>query len=143
MKSPLAWMSRIQVQTHLQKLYVGFNLQSFLKLVGLGDCVEFGSGKLSMTLLLRDVKICSFGDAIHQTYVNPKVMSYCRAVNDVLLESETKEDNYTEFMFHNERPKVDKLLLKKNPIGSEVRAECMADAENNLQFLNEYEIQRR
>ncbi|GKB23340.1 ATPase 9-like protein, partial [Tanacetum coccineum] len=65
------------------------------------------------------------------------------AVNDVLLESETKEDNHrSESESHNDRHKVGKLLLKKNAIGLEVRVERMADAENNFQFLNEHEIQR-
>ncbi|GJZ02158.1 hypothetical protein Tco_0520119 [Tanacetum coccineum] len=57
------------------------------------------------------------------------------AVNDVLLESETKEDNHrSESESHNDRHKVDKLLLKKNAIGLEVSFERMADAENN--FIN-------
>ncbi|GJU12308.1 hypothetical protein Tco_1134704 [Tanacetum coccineum] len=65
------------------------------------------------------------------------------ACNDVLLESETKEDNHgSESESHNDRHKVDKLLLKKNAIGLEVKDEHMADAENNFQFLNEHEIQR-
>ncbi|GKG13000.1 hypothetical protein Tco_0349960, partial [Tanacetum coccineum] len=37
------------------------------------------------------------------------------AVNDVLLESETKEDNHrSESESHNDWHKVGKLLLKKN-----------------------------
>ncbi|GJV89099.1 hypothetical protein Tco_1533037 [Tanacetum coccineum] len=52
------------------------------------------------------------------------------------------EKTITESESHNDRHKVDKLLLKKNAIGLEVRVERMADAENNFQFLNEHEIQR-
>lgn len=44
---------------------------------------------------------------------------------------------------HDERPKVDKLFLKKKGIGSEARAERMANADADLQLLGEAERERR
>ncbi|XP_071737052.1 peptidyl-prolyl cis-trans isomerase CYP57 [Rutidosis leptorrhynchoides] len=44
---------------------------------------------------------------------------------------------------HDDRPKVDKLSLKKKGIGSEVRAERMANADADLQLLNEHERERQ
>lgn len=44
---------------------------------------------------------------------------------------------------HDDRPKVDKLSLKKKRIGSEVRAERMANADADLQLLNEHERERQ
>ncbi|KAI3496411.1 hypothetical protein L1887_38772 [Cichorium endivia] len=43
----------------------------------------------------------------------------------------------------DDRPKVDKLSLKKKGIGSEVRAERMANADADLQLLNEHEKERQ
>ncbi|KAL7592915.1 hypothetical protein Lser_V15G33691 [Lactuca serriola] len=44
---------------------------------------------------------------------------------------------------HDDRPKVDKLSLKKKGIGSEVRAERMANADADMQLLNEHERERQ
>nr|GEY14918.1 peptidyl-prolyl cis-trans isomerase CYP57 [Tanacetum cinerariifolium] len=44
---------------------------------------------------------------------------------------------------HKDRPKVDKLLLKKKGIGSEVRAERMTNADADMQLLNEHERERQ
>lgn len=44
---------------------------------------------------------------------------------------------------HDERPKVDKLFLKKKGIGSEARADRMANADADLQLLGEAERERR
>lgn len=43
----------------------------------------------------------------------------------------------------DDRPKVDKLSLKRKGIGSEVRAERMANADADLQLLNEHERERQ
>ncbi|XP_024959792.1 peptidyl-prolyl cis-trans isomerase CYP57 isoform X2 [Cynara cardunculus var. scolymus] len=43
----------------------------------------------------------------------------------------------------DDRPKVDKLFLKKKGIGSEVRAERTANADADLQLLNEHERERQ
>ncbi|XP_051137704.1 peptidyl-prolyl cis-trans isomerase CYP57 [Andrographis paniculata] len=43
----------------------------------------------------------------------------------------------------DEKPKVDKLFLKKKGIGSEARAERMANADSDLQLLNEAERERQ
>ncbi|XP_011081653.1 peptidyl-prolyl cis-trans isomerase CYP57 [Sesamum indicum] len=44
---------------------------------------------------------------------------------------------------HDERPKVDRLSLKKKGIGSEARAERMANADADLQLLGEAERERQ
>ncbi|KAL6523982.1 hypothetical protein OROMI_031077 [Orobanche minor] len=44
---------------------------------------------------------------------------------------------------HDEKPKVDKLSLKKRGIGSEARAERMASANTDLQLLGEAERERQ
>ncbi|KAL0330680.1 UNVERIFIED_CONTAM: Peptidyl-prolyl cis-trans isomerase CYP57 [Sesamum angustifolium] len=44
---------------------------------------------------------------------------------------------------HDERPKVDKCLLKKKGIGSEARAERMVNADADLQLLGEAERERQ
>lgn len=43
---------------------------------------------------------------------------------------------------HNEKPKADKLSLKKKGIGSEAKAERMANADTDLQLLGEAERER-
>lgn len=43
---------------------------------------------------------------------------------------------------HDEKPKVDKLSLKKKGIGSEARAERMANTDADLQLLGEAERER-
>lgn len=44
---------------------------------------------------------------------------------------------------HDDKPKVDKLFLKKKGIGSEARAERLANADTDLQLLGEAERERQ
>ncbi|XP_076945270.1 peptidyl-prolyl cis-trans isomerase CYP57-like isoform X1 [Bidens hawaiensis] len=60
-----------------------------------------------------------------------------------ILKSHEKSPPRSKAESPDDRPKVDKLALKKKGIGSEVRAERMANADADLQLLNPHERERQ